>query len=144
MKKTIKNILSELNNKFHVKGLKRFAFHVKLIDDKRKTVQEKYWVTWFDTKSKSLEALMWKCSFTLILRYSIKVHVLFLQFLSKPLFRSLKWGFLTLIWNLVLDFLVLKWDFPRNFRTISALFPLFLRIRGLERSFAAFNFFFFF
>ena len=33
--------LSELNNIFHVKGLKRFTFHVKF-DDRKKTKQEKY------------------------------------------------------------------------------------------------------
>ena len=46
---------------------------------------------------------------------------LFLQFLFKPLFNStfpsLKWGFLTFIWNLVLDFLNLKLKFPLNFRS---------------------------
>ena len=31
------HFLSELNNIFHVKGLKRFTFLVKLIDDTRKT-----------------------------------------------------------------------------------------------------------
>ena len=34
-----------MNNIFHVKVIKRFTFYVKLIDDKRKTYQEKYWVT---------------------------------------------------------------------------------------------------
>ena len=46
--------------------------------------------------------------------------LLFLPFLSKPLlkiaFRSVKWGSLTLKWNLVLDVLILKWNFPHNFR----------------------------
>ena len=31
------NFWSELNNILHVKGLRRFTFYVKLIDDKRKT-----------------------------------------------------------------------------------------------------------
>ena len=30
-----------------MKGLIRFTFYVKLINDRRKTYQEKYWVTWF-------------------------------------------------------------------------------------------------
>ena len=34
--------VSELNNMFHVKGLKRCTFHVKLFDDRRKIEQEKY------------------------------------------------------------------------------------------------------
>ena len=34
-------------------------------------------------------------------------------------FRSLKWGFLTLKWNLVIDFLILK--VPRYFCVISAI-----------------------
>ena len=53
-------ILSELNNIFHVKGMNRFTFPVKLIDNRRKTEQEKYWVTWFDTISKSFKALTLK------------------------------------------------------------------------------------
>ena len=36
----------------------------------------------------------------------------------KSAFRSLKWGFLTLLWNLLQDFPILKWN---NFRAISAL-----------------------
>ena len=55
-------------------------------------------------------------------------HFLFLQFLSNPLcksaFRSLQWGFLTLMWNLVPDFLILKWYFPHNFRAIFPQFSL--------------------
>ena len=35
--------LSEFNNIFHVKGLTRFTFNVKLIDDRRKAKQEKYY-----------------------------------------------------------------------------------------------------
>ena len=50
---------------------------------------------------------------------------LFLPFLAEPLLKSafhiLKWGFLTLKWNLVLDYLILKWNFPHNFRAISAI-----------------------
>ena len=53
---------------------------------------------------------------------------LFLQFLSKPFlksaFRSSKWGFLTLLWNLVLDYRILKWSFPQNFRAIMTLIIL--------------------
>ena len=44
---------------------------------------------------------------------------MFLPFLSKPhlkcAFRSLKWGFLTLKWNLVLDFHILKLNFLLDF-----------------------------
>ena len=53
----------------------------------------------------------------------------FLLFHSKPLlksaFRSLEWGFLTLKWNLVLDFLILKWYFLLNlcdFRDLEIVF----------------------
>ena len=35
--KSLWNFLSELNNIFHVKGLIRFTFNVKLSDDTRKT-----------------------------------------------------------------------------------------------------------
>ena len=34
--------LSELNNIFHIKELKIVTFNIKLIDDRRKTKQEKY------------------------------------------------------------------------------------------------------
>ena len=45
-----------------MKGLIRFTFYIKFIGDRRKTKQEKYWVTWFDTKCKSFKSLTWKCS----------------------------------------------------------------------------------
>ena len=46
-----------------MKDLKIFNFYIKLIDNSRETKQEKYWVTWFDTRSKSFKALTWKyCS----------------------------------------------------------------------------------
>ena len=40
--KSLYNILIELNNIFHVKGLIRLTFYIKLIDDRRKTKEEKY------------------------------------------------------------------------------------------------------
>ena len=40
--KSLYYFLSELNDIFHVKGLKRFTFNVKLIDDRRITQEEKY------------------------------------------------------------------------------------------------------
>ena len=43
--KSLYNFLIELNNIFHVKGFLRFTFDVKLIDDSKKTQQEKYGVT---------------------------------------------------------------------------------------------------
>ena len=43
---------------------------------------------------------------------------MFLSFLSTPILKS---GFLTLKWNLVLDFRILKWYFPHKFRAISAI-----------------------
>ena len=62
---------------------------------------------------------------------------MFLQFLSKPplksIIRSLKGGFLTLKWNLILDFLILKWYFPHNYYAISVLFLLYFR--DLENDF---------
>ena len=77
---------------------------------------------------------------------SISKTFFLLQFLFKPLLkrasRSLKWGFLTLIWKSVLDFIILKWIFPHKFRAISALFPrlprfprYFCDFRGLEMGF---------
>ena len=77
------------------------------------------------------------CSFST----PISKKFLFLPFLSKPLlksaFRSLKWGFLFLIWNLVLYFLILKCYY---FCIISALFlSYFCDFRGLEIGFPAFK-----
>ena len=43
------------------------------------------------------------------------------KYLLKSAFRSLKWNFLTLIWNLVLDFLILNRNYTHNFRVISAV-----------------------
>ena len=48
----------------------------------------------------------------------------FLPPFLKTAFRCLKWGVLTLIWNLVLDFFILKRNFPhyfRDYRVISAV-----------------------
>ena len=38
----LNNFINELNNIFYVKGLIRFTLYVKIIDYRRKTLQEKY------------------------------------------------------------------------------------------------------
>ena len=57
--KSLYNILSELNNIFHVKGLIRFTFYVNLIDDRRpnKKNNESLDLTQY------FKALTWKSAF---------------------------------------------------------------------------------
>ena len=81
------HFLNELNNIFHVKRLKRFTFNVKLIDDRIKTEQVKYLVTWFDTKSKSFKALTRK--FTYVSEYLL-FQSFFMDNFRPYLYNSLK------------------------------------------------------
>ena len=39
----------------------------------------------------------------------------------KSTFRSLKWDISAFILNLIIDFLILKWNYPHNFRVFSAI-----------------------
>ena len=74
---------------------------------------------------KSLKRYFFFCYFSKIILLSFSKSnsktFLLLKFLSRPFlkstFRSLKWGFFTLIRNFVLDFLILKLNFSHNFRT---------------------------
>ena len=58
---------------------------------------------------------------------------LFLKFRSKALLKS---SFLTLIWNLLLDFIILKWNSLHNFSAISAILAVlkwgFLHLKGVQ------------
>ena len=62
-----------------------------------------------------------KKSHQLLLRQILSIFCFFSKPLLKSAYCSLKWGFLSFIWNLVLYFLILKWCFPHNFYFISVI-----------------------
>ena len=109
--KSFYNFLNELNNIFHVKVLNIFTFCIKLIYDRRKALQEKYWVTWFDTKSNILR--LWHGNVSVL-----AWNLAYIQFMN-----SISW---TIIKDLPDFFLLMKKKIspsPIKFRFKNFVFP---------------------